>query len=233
VDEASLEKQPAKPVPSAQPVMDAEPAMRASDADRDRITDILREALAEGRLTAEEHAERIDAVYAAKTLGELRPLVRDLPAPGTRAEPTAGTAYASPPGPVGPVAPVENLIAVMSSSTRRGRWRVSPRTKVFAVFGNVEIDLTEAIFEQQHSVIHVVSVFGNVEIQVPENITLRGTGGTGVFGNYEIDTMEAADPQSPTVVISGYSVFGNIEAKPRRGKLVRDLQTRLRKHLGH
>ncbi|WP_346776196.1 DUF1707 domain-containing protein, partial [Streptomyces sp. SID10115] len=55
-------------------------ALRASDADRDRTADILREALAEGRLTADEHAERIDGVYRAKTMAELQPLVRDLPA---------------------------------------------------------------------------------------------------------------------------------------------------------
>ena len=37
-------------------------------------------ALATGRLTSAEHAERLDAVYAAKTMGDLAPLTRDLPA---------------------------------------------------------------------------------------------------------------------------------------------------------
>ncbi|WP_323385336.1 DUF1707 SHOCT-like domain-containing protein, partial [Streptomyces calidiresistens] len=55
------------------------PAIRASDADRDRVAEILREALAEGRLDAEEHSERIDAVYRARTRAELEPLVSDLP----------------------------------------------------------------------------------------------------------------------------------------------------------
>lgn len=54
--------------------------LRASDADRDRIADILREALAEGRLTADEHAERVDGVLHAKTVGELDVFIRDLPA---------------------------------------------------------------------------------------------------------------------------------------------------------
>ena len=45
--------------------------MRASDADRDEVADRLREALAEGRITPEEHAERIDAVYKAKTYADL------------------------------------------------------------------------------------------------------------------------------------------------------------------
>src|SRR5690606_6348921 len=53
--------------------------MRASDADRDRVAARLREALAEGRLTPDEHSERLDAVYNSKTLGELAPLLRDLP----------------------------------------------------------------------------------------------------------------------------------------------------------
>lgn len=52
--------------------------MRASDSDRDRVAEQLREALAEGRLTAEEHAERLDAVYQAKTYAELAPIVEDL-----------------------------------------------------------------------------------------------------------------------------------------------------------
>jgi uncharacterized membrane protein len=49
-----------------QPAQAKPPAgLRASDADRDRVADILREALAEGRLTADEHAERVDGVYRA------------------------------------------------------------------------------------------------------------------------------------------------------------------------
>ncbi|MGY4903527.1 DUF1707 SHOCT-like domain-containing protein, partial [Streptomyces sp. 900116325] len=53
-----LEKHPQQPAAPAPP---APAGIRASDADRDRIADILREAMAEGRLTAEEHAERVDA----------------------------------------------------------------------------------------------------------------------------------------------------------------------------
>ncbi|RRR68860.1 DUF1707 domain-containing protein, partial [Streptomyces sp. RP5T] len=54
--------------------------LRASDADRDRVADILREALGEGRLTADEHAERVEGVLGAKTVGELEVFIRDLPA---------------------------------------------------------------------------------------------------------------------------------------------------------
>ncbi|MFD5869703.1 DUF1707 domain-containing protein [Streptomyces sp. NPDC060322] len=220
-----LEKQPQQPVAPAGP---APAGIRASDADRDRIADILREAVAEGRLTAEEHAERVDLVYRAKTVGELEPLVQDLPAPGGSTR-QAGSPYADTTGTAGPA---ENLVAVFSGSTRRGRWRVGGRTNAFALFGSVEIDLTEALFGQRLTVINATSIFGSVEIKVPENISLRGSG-TGVFGNFEVDTLESADPEAPVVVVNGYSVFGSVEAKPKRGKLIANLHQQLRKHLGH
>lgn len=241
-----LEKHPQTPEPSPEaapggpcdaPARAPAAELRASDADRDRTADILREALAEGRLTAEEHGDRIDGVYRAKTVAELEPYVRDLP--GARQPGQAAPAYPGVPLPgTVPAEPDENLVAVFSSSTRRGRWRVGRRTHAYAVFGSVEIDLTEAVFEYRQILLKAVSIFGNVEVTVPENVTLRGTG-SGVFGNFEVDTAEAADAQAPVVFVDGFSVFGNIEAKPKRGKFVEDLHKyvgkytakHLRKHL--
>ncbi|MFD5199372.1 DUF1707 domain-containing protein [Streptomyces sp. NPDC058375] len=229
-----LEKQPQQPLaPAAPPPADVLNGddIRASDADRDRIADILREAMAEGRLTADEHAERIDLVYRAKTVGELQPLVRDLPASaGSTPRPGAQQPYAY--GPEGPDGPAENLVAVFSGASRKGRWRVGGRTNAFALFGSVEIDLTEALFGQRLTVINATSIFGSVDVRVPENISLRGNG-TGVFGTFDVRTLESVDPEAPVVVVNGYSVFGSVEARPKRGKFVADLQRRLRKHLGH
>lgn len=222
------DKQPQKqPAPRAP---QSAPAMRASDADRDRVADILREALAEGRLDAEEHGERIDAVYRAKTLAELEPIVSDLPA--APAAPRADAAYGGY-GPAGADGAEERLVAVFSSNVRRGRWRIGSRTAVFSLFGNIEIDLTEATFTQRLTTINATSVFGNVEVRVPENVSLRGNG-TGVFGNFEVHTLEAADPEAPVVVVNGRAVFGSVEARPKRGKRIADLlHDKLRKHLGH
>jgi uncharacterized protein DUF1707 len=53
----------------------------ASDADRDAVAGQLNSALAEGRLTTREHAERVEAAYTARTVGALSVLTADLPAP--------------------------------------------------------------------------------------------------------------------------------------------------------
>ncbi|GAA2453461.1 DUF1707 SHOCT-like domain-containing protein [Streptomyces macrosporus] len=220
-EKSSLQKrpegQPARPV--------AEADVRASDADRDRIAEILREALAEGRLDTEEHAERIDAVYRARTIGELAPLVRDLPAGRQEApRPDPAPAPASPHLPHGTHGG-QNLVAVFSGASRKGRWRVGARLNAFALFGGVEIDLTEALFDQRQVVVNATAIFGGIEIRVPENVTLRGSG-TGIMGGYDVTSLESDDPEAPVIVVRGAAVFGGVEAKPRRGKRLRDLRGR-------
>ena len=58
-----------------------DPNLRASDAEREHHAQLLREHAAQGRLTVDELEERLDRVYAARTVGELAPVVGDLPAP--------------------------------------------------------------------------------------------------------------------------------------------------------
>jgi hypothetical protein len=54
--------------------------LRASDADREAVTTRLHEAAVEGRLDADELEERLHLALRARTYGELRRLVADLPA---------------------------------------------------------------------------------------------------------------------------------------------------------
>ncbi|MFC5655482.1 DUF1707 SHOCT-like domain-containing protein [Streptomyces nogalater] len=195
--------------------------LRASDAERDRTAGILGEALAEGRLTPDEHAERVDGALYAKTVGELEDLIRDLPAAPAR------TASAPGPEPGGiPAAADAGVVAVFSSAVRRGRLRAGRRLRAYAVFGSVEIDLSEAIFEYQQVVIKAVSVFGDVRIRVPENISLHGTGG-GVLGRFEVSPLDSADPAAPVVHVDGWAVLGAVEARPRRGRTVSDILRRV------
>ena len=56
-----------------------DPDLRASDADRERVAQLLRDSAAEGRLDMDELDERLDTAYAARTFGELHGLTRDLP----------------------------------------------------------------------------------------------------------------------------------------------------------
>jgi Domain of unknown function (DUF1707) len=55
-------------------------SLRASDSDREQVAERLRHATAEGRLRRDELEQRLKALYAAKTYGELDELLADLPA---------------------------------------------------------------------------------------------------------------------------------------------------------
>lgn len=52
--------------------------LRAADRDRDHVLQLLTLAFSDGRLDRVEFDERADAVTAARTLGELTPIVSDL-----------------------------------------------------------------------------------------------------------------------------------------------------------
>ncbi|MEU5366714.1 DUF1707 domain-containing protein [Streptomyces sp. NPDC005925] len=220
------------PVEDPRPDAVARPAeLRASDAERDRVADILREALAEGRLTADEHAERVEGVLSAKTVGELEVFIRDLPAAHDRSPaPEWSPAPSRPTAGAIPIDPDDSVVAVFSAATRKGRWRTGRRIHAYAVFGSVEIDLSEALFDHQQVVIQAMSVFGDIQIRVPENVSLRGMGG-GVLGNFEVDNLDSRDAQAPVVYVDGWAVLGNIEARPKRGKLVADILDRVQRRV--
>jgi Domain of unknown function (DUF1707) len=62
----------------------AAPNMLAGDADRDAAIALLGDALAAGRLTAEEFRSRLDLAATARTFGDLAALTFDLPPAGVR-----------------------------------------------------------------------------------------------------------------------------------------------------
>ncbi|MEV0535611.1 DUF1707 domain-containing protein [Kitasatospora sp. NPDC050463] len=213
------------------PVAEAE--MRASDADRERVAELLRDAYAEGRLNVDEHAERIEAAYGAKTLGDLVPLTRDLPAHRSisfEKAPLGAQDHHRPSGPVRLPARQEapTMVAIFGGASRRGRWRVGSHLRAVAAFGGVEIDLTDAVFESPEVEIEVIAMFGGVEIKVPENVSLHGSG-VGIFGGFDVKEQTAADPYAPVVRVKGVAVFGGCEAKPRKGKKLKEW---VRKQLG-
>jgi len=55
--------------------------LRIGDDDRETAARELGEHFALGRITADEHAERLDQIWAARTQAELSPVFADLPRP--------------------------------------------------------------------------------------------------------------------------------------------------------
>src|SRR3974390_3548083 len=103
-----------------------DPQHRASDADRERVADVLREAAGDGRLTMEELDERLDAVYAAKTYAELEPITKDLPLSGTSHVPPPAGVRAGDIHRIGGEPSSHGAVAILGGFSRKGDW-VVPR----------------------------------------------------------------------------------------------------------
>ncbi len=184
--------------------------MRISDADRDRAASLLAAALAEGRLTADEHAERLDAIYASKTQAELLPVVSDLPG--------AAAAVRAPGGEVGrhgaggaleATGRAARMVAVFSATSRRGLWRVPRDVAAVSVFGHTDLDLRDAVLPGREVRIRAVCVFGDMRITVPPEMHVIDSG-WALFGGREFppDTPESASQDAPVLRVSGVSIFG-------------------------
>jgi hypothetical protein len=182
--------------------------MRASDADRERVAEVLRTAVVEGRLDLSEVDERLRQVYAARTYADLEPITKDLPIPMTSVPPVPASAPLVPvrPGEGGDVA---SAIAVMSGFMRNGSW-VPPRVlNCVAFWGGGTVDLREARFLHAEIEIHVVAVMGGVHILVPEEADVQITG-SGVMGGFDHGASGTGQPGAIRVTVTGFAFWGGV-----------------------
>lgn len=196
--------------------------MRASDADRERVAQILHNALSEGRITVHELEQRLDTVYRAKTLGELQPVTADLPAePAGQAttHPAPRTA-GQPDQRIGGHPGSQASIAVMSGASRKGNWVLPPQHNSFALMGGVEIDLRSARFAEKHSTITAVTLMGGIDITVPDDIIVEvsGIGLMGAFESQDKGPVGTPPANAPVVKITGLALMGGVTVvrKPRK-----------------
>ncbi|GCB48976.1 DUF1707 domain-containing protein [Streptomyces sp. NL15-2K] len=202
------------------------PELRASDADRERVAEVLRDALAEGRLDMEEFEERLDATYKARTYGELTPITRDLPAAGAPVPTVSTTKQPAQSGSwagriVGGEGSSTWAVAVMSGFQRRGRWTVPRRFNCFAFWGGGEIDLREANFADGEVEINCVAIMGGVQVIVPPGVevVVRGIGIMGGFDHREDGVL--GDPGAPRVVVTGFAFWGGVGVERKRTRAER------------
>jgi hypothetical protein len=197
------------------------PARRASDAERERAAELLREAMASGRLGVDELDRRVQLVFAATTREELEHLVEDVLVPAEDDHPLASPSTSLTAGearlPVvrGPDGP-RRIVSIFSGSSRKGRWRVGPSCSVVNVFGGSEIDLSEAELAADHVELKVVSVFGGATVIVPPGLNVE-VSDVGVLGGNGVDIGdEHPDPGGPIVRVRLISILAGASVKRKR-----------------
>lgn len=214
---------------------DPSPAIRASDADRERVAELVRTAVGDGRLTVVEGDERQAAAYAAVFRHELEPVTADL-TPGPTA--TGSTGLTRPA--VGDRPESTGSIAVMSGADRRGAWTPGRTHRAVSVMGGTNLDLRHARLDDTGLTIQTVSIMGGVEIDLRGAIGDAGPGvtiqafalmggctvvvdpdtsvevtGVGFMGGFSNEAGPATRPDGPRVRVTGFAMMGGVSVTRR------------------
>jgi hypothetical protein len=181
--------------------------LRASDADRERVVTMLTEAAGDGRLTLGEQAERAGQAYAARTLGELLALTADLAAP-------AGQPIR--------LDPRRSVAAIFARERREGRWVVPESFPVTAIFGEVVLDLREALLQSQRVIVFATVIGGHIQLIVPEGVAVE-ISGTTFLSRKSIRGGSPPAPESrpglPVIEVRTFALGGTVRAiTPRRSR---------------
>jgi len=176
---------------------DSQLELRASDADRDRTATALGNAMAAGRLTSAEYAERLDLVYAAKTLGDLLPLTRDLPAADTSGVIVTSKDRA-------------RVAARFSKVIRSGRWVAGRHTRLTAHFGALIVNLNEAVVPGREITLEIDAFCGKLIIVVPESAQVFDEGGALFAKRAVYGRKGKTDPDGPVIRLVGNARFSKV-----------------------
>jgi Domain of unknown function (DUF1707)/Cell wall-active antibiotics response 4TMS YvqF len=171
--------------------------VRASDDEREAVVERLRAASAEGRLTLEELTARTEAAYTARTRGELGKITADLPERPLAAAPVRLPRPSS-------------MVSVFADVTRAGWWRAEGTVSAVAVFGDIELDLRQAVVPSGEVTIRGVAPFGDVEVIVPDGVSVE-LSGFALFGKKKVDVRRTASASpAPVVRVSAVTLFGSV-----------------------
>ena len=184
--------------------MDRPPAIRASDAERERTAGLLRDAAAEGRLTFEELADRVEAAAAAKTRDDLTRLTADLPVPDD--------------GLTGPPTPVTGPLrefSVLGDLRRSGVWLVPAESRWQTVVGDIVLDLRQARVTAHEVTIEARTVLGDILLLVPEGVEVE-VRTRSILGSVRQFAGQTAPPGAPRVLLTGGTVIGDVRVRARR-----------------
>jgi hypothetical protein len=159
---------------------------------------VLASALAAGRLTHAEHADRLDAAYAAKTLGDLVPLTRDLPAEDQDSTGLAASTDSA------------RVAARFSKVIRSGRWVAGRRTRLTAHFGALIVNLNEAVLPGREVTLEIDAFCGKLVVIVPEDAQVIDEGGALFAKRAVYGRKSKASPDGPMIRLVGEARFSKV-----------------------
>ena len=166
-------------------------ALRVGDREREQAVAVLHDAVGGGYLDLAEFEERSQTVYAAKTRGDLRAALADLPT-AAGLFPPAGSAPAG-----RPIGGADTINVDWTTVKRRGRWEVPAHLVITGSMGTADFDLGQALIPATGCVIEVLASWTTVRLRLGAAIVARTDG----FAGGSMSTLK--DKAGPPTVPGG------------------------------
>jgi hypothetical protein len=182
---------------------DGKPELRISHADRDRVVELLRVAAGDGRLTADELDERLEAALTARTQRQLDVLTADLPASGGLTVPQARD--------------VLKMTHWGGNARQAGQWVVPKRIELKVTGGNVRLDFTEAVITSPVLQVDAQVRGGNLLIITRPGVVVDSSDIAMVGGSVHARPSRGPHPATELrVQVAGTIWGGNVRVRDQR-----------------
>lgn len=180
--------------------------VRVSDVDRERVRQLLEQAVGQGMLTLDEFSERIDTVLVARTRADLRRVLADLPPTDALQPVTSGG---------------EPLRGRMSSISRRGQWTVPSRIHLNTRLCDTTLDFTTATLQSPTVVLEIDDYFSSTELILPDGATADLTGVETFAGSSTLKVPHGPPSQRLHLLARGRVRFGSVTVRYPFGHALR------------
>lgn len=179
------------------------------------VAQLLNTAYADGRLTLDEHTERMSAAYDARTFGELNRLTTDLVPPPQRPPATTASRHRD------VVTGAYTGGNALFSTLRPGPiGALADDVTINAWLGEVRLDLVGAAFASRHTTLNVGGLMCDVKIRVPEGVAVDVSGLNLILSDSKISGT-VAHPDGVVIHLVGTLVMGEVrvlgpQSNPRK-----------------
>jgi hypothetical protein len=178
---------------SAEPRQDHD-VLPVTQPDRETAVQTLQLAAGDGRLPLQEFSERVGTALTAETQDQLN----------------AATAGLQAAPPAEPARTVSSMVTFFGHRRQTGRWRLPSALRARALFGDLHLDLRDAVVNDEVVDISAITLFGNLTVDVPEGLEVELTG-FDVLGDRELRLAPVLRrPGTPLIRIRAYGLLGDV-----------------------
>ena len=176
------------------------------------MADVLGRAGSECRITFEEHDDRLNHTYEARTFSELDTITADLVVPSEAPAPTPFVAHVPERrlrGTPATGAVLRDSTTVMTTLKPGSPLHVPRETSLIVILGDAKIDLVNATFAGDVVRINLSVFMGDVKIRVPDGVHIMSSV-SNIMSEFKSSDL-SPNPSSVTVELCGTMVMGNVK----------------------